>query len=56
MEKHRKFPDLPDFMERGMTLREALAAWSEMMNSGINDSEYWWKAADAFARDHQAVH
>ena len=41
-EEHSRLPDLPDMMEAGMSLTEALAFWSRMMNSSTRNPEFWW--------------
>lgn len=38
-----RFPDLPDMINLGMGVAEALAFWNEMMNSPIRDADHWWR-------------
>jgi hypothetical protein len=37
-----KLPDLPDMVNAGMGLTEALAFWNYMMNTPGHPAEYWW--------------
>jgi hypothetical protein len=38
-----RLPDLPDMLAMGMGLTDALAFWSEMMNSPKKPANHWWE-------------
>lgn len=38
----RELPDLPDMQRAGLGITEALAYWSDMMNSPDRDLTDWW--------------
>jgi hypothetical protein len=38
-----KKPDLPDIMDAGFGLTEALAWWNEMMRDPQRPTAYWWE-------------
>lgn len=42
-------PDLPDMLEAGMGLTQALAFWSRMMNAPDRGERDWWREMRAEA-------